>query len=118
MGETPSFQHNSSLKMGFYKGYITHSNKSTKILINNGPKNRGSFGGRGNERKKKSFSPVRLCPTRPQEALDFEELLSDLITMVRMLRPHIGLRLASALLTYGVRRSTLSLVRSDAGVDC
>ena len=52
--------------------------------------------------------PVRLSPTRPQEVIDIEELLSELITMARMLRPHLGSRLVSALLTYGVRRRTLS----------
>ena len=30
---------------------------------------------------------VRLSPTRPLEVIDFEELLSELITMARMLRP-------------------------------
>ena len=49
---------------------------------------------------------VRLSPTRPQEVIDFEELLSELITMARMLRPHLGSRLVGALLT--VRRRTLS----------
>ena len=44
---------------------------------------------------------VRLSPTRPQEVIDFEELLSELIMMARMLRPHLGSRLVSALLTYG-----------------
>ena len=29
--------------------------------------------------------PVRHGPTRPQEVIDFEELLSELITMARML---------------------------------
>ena len=51
---------------------------------------------------------VRFSPTRPQEVIDFEELLSKLITMARMLRPHLGSRLVSALLTLGVRRRTLS----------
>ena len=37
--------------------------------------------------------PVRLSPTRPQEFIDFEDLLSELITMARMLRPHLGSRL-------------------------
>ena len=27
--------------------------------------------------------PVRLSPTRPQEVIDFEELMSDLITMAQ-----------------------------------
>ena len=52
--------------------------------------------------------PVRFSPTRPQEVIDFEELLSELIAMARKLRPHLGSRLVSALLTYGVRRRTLS----------
>ena len=52
--------------------------------------------------------PVRLSPTRPLEVIDFEELLSELITMARMLRPHLESSLVSALLTYGVRRHTLS----------
>ena len=40
-----------------------------------------------------SGGPVRLSPTRPQEAIDFEELLSELITMAWMLRPHLGPRI-------------------------
>ena len=52
-----------------------------------------------------------------EEVIDFEELLSELITMARMLRPHLGSRLISALLTYWVRQRPC-LVRSDAGVDC
>ncbi len=60
---------------------------------------------------------MRLSPTRPQEVIDFEELLSELITMARMLRPHLGSRLVGAMLTYGVR-GVPCLVRSDAGVDC
>ena len=51
---------------------------------------------------------MRLSLTRPQEVIDFEELLSELITMARMLRPHLGSRLVNALLTYGVRQRTLS----------
>ena len=51
---------------------------------------------------------MRLSPTRPQEVIDFEELLSKLITVARILRPHLGSRLVSALLPYGVRRRTLS----------
>ena len=47
-------------------------------------------------------------PTRPQEVIAFEELLSEPITIARMLRPHLGSRLVSALLTYGVRLRTLS----------
>ena len=52
--------------------------------------------------------PMRLGPTRPQEVIDFGELLGELITMARMLRPHLGSRLVSALLTYGMRQRTLS----------
>ena len=37
--------------------------------------------------------PVRLSPTRPEEVIDFEELLSELITMARMLRLHLGSKL-------------------------
>ena len=51
---------------------------------------------------------VRLSPTRPQEVIDLEELLSEVITTARMLRPHLGSRLVGALLTSGVRRRTLS----------
>ena len=51
---------------------------------------------------------LRLMKTRPQEVIDFEELLSELITMARMLRPLLGSRLVSSMLTYGVRRRTLS----------
>ena len=40
--------------------------------------------------------PVRPSPTRPQEVLGFEELLSELIARARMLRPHLGSRLVSA----------------------
>ena len=47
-------------------------------------------------------------PTRPWEVIGFEELLSELIAMARMLRPHLGTRPVSTLLAY--------LVRSDAGV--
>ena len=49
-----------------------------------------------------------FSPTRPLEVIDFEELLSELIAMARMLRPHLGSRLVGALLTYGVRRRTMS----------
>ena len=62
---------------------------------------------------------MRLSPTRPQEVIDFEKLLSELITMARMLRPHLGSKLVGALLTYGVLYAGVPcLVRSDAGVDC
>ena len=59
---------------------------------------------------------MRLSPTRPQEVIDFEELLCELITMARMLRPLLGSRLVGALLTY-VYAGVPCLVRSDAGVD-
>ena len=47
-----------------------------------------------------------------REDIGFEELLSELIARARMLRPHLGSRLVSTLLAYGVP----CLVRSDAGV--
>ena len=40
-----------------------------------------------------------LSPTRPWEVIGFEELLSELIARARMLRPHLGSRLVSAMLT-------------------
>ena len=55
----------------------------------------------------RQLGPVRLSPARPQEFIDFEELFSEHIAMARMLRPRLGSRLVSALLTYGVRRRTL-----------
>ena len=61
---------------------------------------------------------MRLSPTRPQEDFDLEELLSELITVARMLRPHLGSRLVSAILTYMRNAGVPCLVRSDAGVDC
>ena len=51
---------------------------------------------------------VRASPTRPWEVIGFEELLSELIARARMLRPHLGSRLVSAMLTYWVRCRTLS----------
>ena len=47
-------------------------------------------------------------PTRPWQVIGFEELLSELIARARLLRPHLGSRLVSAMLTYGVRYRTLS----------
>ena len=44
-----------------------------------------------------------FTPTRPQEVIDFEELLSELIARARIIRPHLGSRLVSAMLTYGAR---------------
>ena len=52
--------------------------------------------------------PVIASPTRPWEVIGFEELLSEFIARARMLRPHLGSRLVSALLPYGVRCRTLS----------
>ena len=52
--------------------------------------------------------PARPSPTRPQEVLGFEEMLSELIARARMLRPHLGSRLFSALLTFRVHYRTLS----------
>ena len=48
------------------------------------------------------------CEAWPQEVIDFEELFSELITIKRMLRLHLGSRLLNALLTYGVLRRILS----------
>ena len=52
--------------------------------------------------------PVRASPTRPWEDIGFEELLSELIARAWMLRPQLGSRLVSTMLTYGVRCRTLS----------
>ena len=52
--------------------------------------------------------PARPSPTRPQEVLGFEQLLSELIARALMLRPHLGSRLVSAPLTFGVHCRTLS----------
>ena len=40
--------------------------------------------------------------------IGFEELLSEIIARARMLRPHLGSRLVSAMLAYGVHFRTLS----------
>ena len=52
------------------------------------------------------------CEAWPNPAvgghIGFEELLSELIARARMLRPHLGSRLFSTSLTYGVRCRTLS----------
>ena len=53
---------------------------------------------------------MRASPTRPWEVIGFGELLSELIARARMLRPHLGSRLVSAMLTYGVNCRTLSCV--------
>ena len=42
------------------------------------------------------------------EMIASEELLSELIARARMLRPHLGSKLVSTLLTYGVRCRALS----------
>ena len=55
-------------------------------------------------------------PTRPHDDFNFEELLSDLITIARIFRPHLGSKLVSVRLTFGVHCSTC-FVRSDAGVE-
>ena len=47
-------------------------------------------------------------PAAPCTHNGFEELLRELIARARMLRPHLGSRLVSTLLAYGVRCSTLS----------
>ena len=51
--------------------------------------------------------PLRPSLTRPHDDFNFEELLSDLTTIVRMIRPHLGSRLVSARLTFGVHCCTL-----------
>ena len=71
-------------------------------------------------------NPSAFCPSlltflfqalAERAVTDLEKLLSELIARARMLRPQLGSRLVSTLLTYGVRCRTLScLVRSDAGV--
>ena len=38
--------------------------------------------------------PVKPSPTRPQEVIGFEELLSELIARARMFRPYLGSRCA------------------------
>ena len=52
--------------------------------------------------------PKKPSPTRPWEVIGFEELLGELIARARMHRPHLGSRLVSAMLTYGVRCRALS----------
>ena len=47
-------------------------------------------------------------PTRPHGDFNFEELLSDLTTIARMIRPHLGSRLVGATnLTFGGHSCTL-----------
>ena len=50
--------------------------------------------------------PLRLSLTRPHNDFNFKELLSDLITIARMIRPHLGSGLVSARLTFGVHCCT------------
>ena len=45
---------------------------------------------------------------RPYDDFNFEELLSDPITVARVIRPHLGSRLVSVRLTFGVHSCTLS----------
>ena len=42
-----------------------------------------------------------ISPTRSHDDFNFEELLSDLATIARMIRPHLGSRLVTARLTFG-----------------
>ena len=51
--------------------------------------------------------PLRLSLTRPHDDFNFEELLSDLTTIARMIHPHLGSRPVSARLTFGVHCCTL-----------
>ena len=46
--------------------------------------------------------PLRLSLTRSHDDFSFEELLSDLITIARMIRPHLGSRLVGAKMTLEV----------------
>ena len=52
--------------------------------------------------------PLRLSLTRPHDDFNFEELLSDLITIARMIRTKLGSRLFGARLTFGVHCCTLT----------
>ena len=51
--------------------------------------------------------PLKLSLTQPHDDFNFEELLSDLITIAWMIRPHLGSRLVSDRLTFGVHKCTL-----------
>ena len=52
--------------------------------------------------------PLRLSLTRPHDDFNFEELLSDLTTIARIIRPHLGSSLVStSRLTFGVHCCTL-----------
>ena len=52
--------------------------------------------------------PLKLSLTRPHEDFNFGVLLTDLITIARMIRSHLGSRLVSTRPTFGVHCSTLS----------
>ena len=52
--------------------------------------------------------PVRLSLTQPFDDFNFEELLSDLTTIARMIHPHLGSRLVSVRLAFRVHCCTLS----------
>ena len=52
--------------------------------------------------------PLKLSPTRPYDYFNFEELLSDLITIAPVIRLHLGSRLVSARQTFGVHNCTMS----------
>ena len=43
-----------------------------------------------------------IGPTRPHDDFNFEELLSELISIARMIPVHLGSRLVSARLSFGV----------------
>ena len=51
--------------------------------------------------------PLRLSLTRPHDDFNFEELLSDLITIARIFPPYLGSRVVGARLTIGVHCCTL-----------
>ena len=52
--------------------------------------------------------PLRLSSTWPYDDFNYEELLSDLITIARMIHPLFASRLVSVRLTLGIRDCTLS----------
>ena len=55
------------------------------------------------------LQPLKLSPTRPYyDDFNFEELLSDLTMIARMIHPHLRSRLVSARLTFGMHCCTLS----------
>ena len=49
-----------------------------------------------------------LLPPACVEVVGFEEVLIEIIARARMLRPHLGSRLVSAPLTYGVPRRMIA----------